>query len=121
MMKMIECQNQAAITWAMVHNSNQIMENYEACGPPSTHCFRISVKLEIIEATNLPFAKVSIAHPPDTDLNMFEIALFNNENKIIYVDRLGMSDIYRFFTFEELEKGLCRLANNQSVVEDEDE
>ena len=118
MQKIIECQEQAAITWAMVQNSNKIMENYEACGPPTTHCFRIPVKHEVVEGSNLPFSQVSIAHPPDTDLDVFEIALFNNENKLIYVDYLGMSDIYRFSSFSGLEDGLTKLANNLSVTSD---
>ena len=122
-MMMIERQIKAAETWAMVNNSNKIMEKFTPCGPPSTHCFRIPVRPEVIEGANLPFSKVSIAHPPDTDLYVFEIALYNDEDKLIYVDYLGMSDIYRFFTFKDLEEGLTRLANNQSVdiTEDDDE
>ena len=121
MQNIIECQEQAAITWAMVHNSNQIMENFNPCGPPSTHCFRIPVKHEVVKGSNLPFSQVSISHPPDTDLNVFEIALFNDEDELIYVDYLGMSDIYRFSSFSELEEGLTRLASNQSVYTEEDE
>ena len=121
MQKIIECQEQAAITWTMIQNSNKIMENYEACAPPSTHCFRIPVKHEVVEGSNLPFSYVSIAHPPDTDLDVFEIALVNNENELIYIDYLGMSDIYRFSSFSELEDGLTRLANNQPVYNEEDE
>ena len=117
-MKQHEQHDAAAITWAMVHNSNRIMENFNPCGPPSTHCFRLPVKHEVVEGSNLPFSQVSIAHPPDTDLDVFEIALFNNENELIYIDYLGMSDIYRFSSFSELEDGLTKLANNLSVTSD---
>lgn len=114
MEKMIEHQIKACETWGMVQHSNQIMDYYEPCECPSSHAFRIPVKQEFIENYHLPFSEVSIAHPMDTDIDTYEIALMKDD-KIVYDGRIGMSDIYRFFSFDELVDGLARLANYQQV------
>ena len=120
MEKMIEHQVKSCETWGMVHHSNQIMDYYEPCECPSSHAFRIPVKQEFIENHHLPFSHVSIAHPLDTDIDTYEIALIKDD-EIVYIDRLGMSDIYRFFSFDELADGLTRLAKNQQVNDDFEE
>ena len=110
MQKIIECQIKASETWALLSHDNRVSDYYEDCEPPSAHCFRLTVK-----NSNLPFLKVSIAHPPDTDLDSYEIALIGEDNHIIYNDELGMSDIYRFHSYDSMVEGIIRLANNLSV------
>jgi hypothetical protein len=120
MEKMIEHQIKACETWGMVQHSNQIMDYYEPCECPSSHAFRIPVRQGVIKNYHLPFSEVSISHPMDTDIDKYEIALIKDD-EIVYIDRLGMSDIYRFFSFDELVDGLTRLAKNQQVDDDFEE
>jgi len=67
------------------------------------------------------FTAFSVSHPPDVDRDTIEIALVGADGRLVYIDRLGMSDIYRFSSLGELVDGLVRLANNLPVYEDEDE
>ena len=88
-------------------------------GPlPGTYCFRMG----LIDATDAHgFTAVSVSHPPDVDLDTIEIALVGADGRLVYIDRLGMGDIYRFSSLGELVDGLVRLANNLPVYEDDDD
>tara|TARA_R110002126_G_scaffold46328_1_gene130507 strand:- start:178 stop:567 length:390 start_codon:yes stop_codon:yes gene_type:complete len=98
--------------------ANPLTGVYDAGPVPETHCLRMN----LIGATDAHgFTAVSVSHPPDVDLDTIEIALVGADGRLVYIDRLGMSDIYRFSSLGELVDGLVRLANNLPVYEDEDE
>ena len=98
--------------------ANPLTGVYDFGPVPTGHCFRMN----LIGATAAHgFAAVSVSHPPDVDPDTIEIALVGADGRLVYIDRLGMGDIYRFSSLGELVDGLVRLANNLPVYEDEDE
>jgi hypothetical protein len=75
-------------------------------------CFRIRFK-------NPPCGEVpavSVGYPFDVEGETIEIALVGPDDSLTYVERLGIDDVYRFETVDELVIGLLRLADNKSVV-----
>jgi len=97
--------------------ANELTNFYDAGPEPQSHCFRMN----LIGATAAHgFTAVSVSHPPDVDLDTIEVALVGADGSLVYIDRLGMGDVYRFSSLGELVDGLVRLANNLPVCEDDE-
>ena len=104
-------------TYNGLKTANPLTGVYDVGSVPTAHCF----KLEVIDATDAHgFTAVSVSHPPDVDLDTTEVALVGADGSLVYIDRLGMGDVYRFSSLGELVDGLVRLANNLPVCEDEE-
>lgn len=80
-------------------------------------CFRIRFKNPPCEEVSA----VSVGYPFDVEGEIIEIALVGTDDSLTYVERLGMDDVYRFGTVDELVTGLIRLADNKNVNETEPE
>lgn len=101
-----------------LETANELTNVYDAGRAPAGYCFQ----MVLIGATDAHgFTAVSVSHPPDVDRDTIEIALVGADGRLVYIDRLGMGDIYRFSSLGELVDGLVRLANNLPVYEDDDE
>ena len=98
--------------------ANPLTGVYDFGPVPTAHCFRMN----LIGATDAHgFMGISVSHPPDVDLDTIEIALVGADERLVYIDRLGMGDIYRFSSLGELVDGIVRLANNLPVYDDDDD
>ena len=105
-------------TYNGLKTANPLTDVYGIVSVPTSHCFRIN----LIDATDAHgFAGISVSHPPGLDLDTIEIALVGADGRLVYIDRLGMYDVYRFSSLGELVDGLVRLANNLPVDDDDDD
>ena len=110
------CRLKAKETHSRLCNSNSIKGVYD-CGPvPKGFGFQIN----LVNATgDHEFTAVSVMHSPGAGLDCFEIDLRGADGSLVRIYRLGMGDVYRFGSFDELVAGLVRLANNLRVVDEE--
>ena len=114
MAQMLVVQVKADETHQGLRASSALAEVYDFGPPPGAHCFRG----KRLGATDVDeFAAISVSHPPFSDIGTYEIALVGADGDLVYIDALGMNDIYRFCSFEALVAGLLRLANNLPVIE----
>ena len=111
----VDCYLRAFELWNYLANSPSLRNaglTFES--PPEGYCFRIQFP------ANCVAYELSISVPTDAFGNRgetasglpetFETALFGNDDNLIYNEDLGYDDICRFYSNEEVESDILRLA-----------
>ena len=104
----VSCYITAFNLWRYLSTSSSIRDigiMFES--PPEGYCFRIRFP------ENSVFYELSISVPPDASIGgseALETALFDNRGNLTYNEDLGYEDICRFFSNEEVESEILRLA-----------